>query len=127
MSLWPWFSRSPKNTNEVETMKHKIKTATACYTGGGIYIFYGQLESGLFFRAGDILDDWEIIYICDSDTEAEEADYSEFYEAHTVEEITGEEYKTLWNEILNHIITKKPTHGKWSNYDPADLKRRIIK
>lgn len=106
--------------------KHKIKTATAVYTGGGIYIYYGQLESGLYFRA---VDDWDVIWICDSDTEAEEADHSEFYEAHTVEEITdgGEDFKTFWNAMLHHIIDKKPRHGKWSNYSPDELERRILK
>lgn len=105
-------------------MEHKIRTATACYTGGNIYIYYGQLESGLYFRA---VDDWDVIWICDADTEAEEADYSEFYEAHTVEEITGEDYKTFWNTMLAHIIDRKPTHGKWSNYSPDDMRVRIIK
>ena len=27
---------------------YKIKTATALYTGGGIYVYYGLLESGLY-------------------------------------------------------------------------------
>lgn len=101
--------------------KYQIKSATACYTGGGVYIYYGQLESGLYFRA---VDDWDVIWLCDSDTEAEEADYSEFYEAHTVEEITSEdEYTAFWNAMLRHIISN-PTGG---NYQAADLERRIIK
>ncbi len=103
---------------------HKIKTATACYTGGNIYIYYGQLESGLYFRT---FDDWDAVYICDSDTEAEKADHSEFYEVHTVEEITGDDFVIFWNTMLRHIIEKKATHGKWSNYDRYDLERRIIK
>lgn len=104
--------------------KHKIKTATACYTGGNIYIYYGQLESGLYFRT---FDDSDTIYICDSDTEAEEAEYSEFYEAHTVEELTGEDFRTFWNTMLSHIIDRKPTHGKWSNYSADDMEIRLIK
>lgn len=105
-------------------MKHKIKTATACYTGGNIYIYYGQLESGLYFRA---VDDWDVIYICNSDTESEDADHSEFYEAHTVEEITGDDFKEFWNTMLHHIISKGATHGKWSNYSPDDMEIRLIK
>lgn len=103
-------------------MKHEIKTASAVYTGGGIYIYYGQLESGLYFRA---VDDWDVIWICDADTEAEEADYSEFYDAHTVEELREEDFKTFWNAMLQHILDRKPTHGKWSNYSPDDLERRF--
>lgn len=102
--------------------KHKIKTATACYTGGGVYIYYGQLESGLYFRA---VDDWDVIWICNADTEAEEADYSEFYDAHTVEELTGENFKTFWNAMLTHIIGGGAAHGRWSNYSTSDLERRF--
>lgn len=104
--------------------KHKIKTASAVYTGGNIYIYYGELESGLFFRT---FDDWDVIYICDSDTESEDADHGEFYEAHTVEEITGDDYKDFWNAMLSHIIDRKPTHGRWSNYSSDDMKIRMIK
>ena len=25
-------------------MKHTITKASACYTGGGVYVYYGQLE-----------------------------------------------------------------------------------
>lgn len=105
-------------------MKHTIKTATACYTGGGIYIYYGQLESGLYFRA---VDDWGVIWICNADTEAEEADYSEFYEAHTVEEITGEDFKTFWNAMLMHIINGCAAHGKWLNFSRDELESRLEK
>ena len=104
--------------------KHKIKTATACYTGGNIYIYYGQLESGLYFRT---FDDSDTIYICDSDTEAEEAEYTEFYEAHTVEELTGDNFRTFWNTMLSHILDERAAHGRWSNYSNDDLKNRIIK
>ena len=105
-------------------MEHKIRTATACYTGGNIYIYYGQLESGLYFRA---VDDWDVVWICDADTEAEEADYSEFYEAHTVEEITGENFKPFWNAMLTHIINEGEAHGKWLNYSRDELESRLEK
>ena len=103
-------------------MKHKIKTATAVYTGGGIYIYYGQLESGLYFRT---FDDSEVIYICNSDTEAEEADHGEFYEAHTVEELTGEDFKIFWNTMLTHIINGCAAHGKWLNFSKDELENRF--
>lgn len=104
-------------------MNHTIKKATACYTGGGIYIYYGQLESGLYFR---MWDDCETIYICDADTSAEEAEYTEFYEQHTREELTGEAFKIFWNQTLLHIINGKPAFDKWSNYQKSDLEHRII-
>ena len=105
-------------------MTHTIKTATACYTGGGIYIYYGQLESGLYFRAWD---ECEAAYICDTDTSTEEAEYNEFYEQHTTAELTGEAFKTFWNQMLLHIIGGKPAFDKWNNYQKSDLERRLIK
>ena len=102
----------------------KIKTATACYTGGGIYIFYGQLENGLWFRAWD---ECEAAYICDSDTEAEEAETLEFYEEHMIQELTGDKFRDFWNAILSHVLNGGEAYGKWSNYSPDDLERRIIK
>ena len=97
----------------------KIKKATAIYTGGGIYIYYGELENDLFFRA---CDDWDWISICDSDTSTEEADYYEFYEEHETGSITGEEYKKLWNELLLWIIHNKPK----GNYSSYELEGRLI-
>lgn len=105
-------------------MTYKIKTATACYTGGGIYIYYGQLENGLYFRTWD---DCESIYLCDSNTSTEEAEYSEFYEQHTVKELTGEAFKAFWNQMLTHVINGKPSFDKWNNYSKSDLENRIVK
>lgn len=104
--------------------KHKIKTAAAVYTGGGIYIYYGQLESGLFFRT---CDEWEAAYICTQETDTEEADYEEFYEKFAIEEITGDDFKTFWNAMINHILSGGKAMGIWSNYSPAELERRKIK
>lgn len=101
-------------------MKREIKNATAIYTGGNIYIYYGQLEDGNYFRA---CDGEEFIEICDSDTSVEEADYYEFYEVHSIETLTGEEYKTFWNEMLLWIIHNAPK----GNYQSYDLERRMIK
>lgn len=100
-------------------MKREIKNATAIYTGGNIYIYYGQLLDGNWFRT---CDDWEGIEICDSDTSVEEADYYEFYEEHTFESLEGDEYKTFWNEMLLWIIHNAPE----GNYQVDDLERRMI-
>lgn len=101
-------------------MKAEIKNATATYTGGGIYIYYGQLQDGTFFRAGDCED---FIEICNADTSKEDADYCEFYEVHRVKTLNGEEYKAFWNEMLLWIIENKPE----GNYQAYELERRMIK
>ena len=101
-------------------MKKEIKNATAIYTGGGLYIFYGPLTDGNWFRA---YDEWECIEICNADTSTEEADYNEFYEEHIIETLVNDEYKTFWNEMLLWIIHNAPE----GNYQVDDLERRMIK
>ena len=97
----------------------KIKNANACYTGGGIYIYYGQLENGLFFRA---CDDWDFIELCNADTSTENADYIEFYEEHSKGTIVGKEYEILWNNMILWIMH----HAPQGNYNINDLEKRII-
>lgn len=104
-------------------MTHKIKTATACYTGGGIYIYYGQLENGLYFFTDD---DIETVYICNADTSTEEAHYLEFYDRHTVEELTDKAFVDFWNRMLSHVINGGPAYDRWSNYSKSELEERII-
>lgn len=100
-------------------MKREIKNATAIYTGGGVYIYYGQLTDGNWFRATDC---WEEIEICNADTSTDEADYIEFYDEHSIECIGGEESKTFWNEMLLWIIHNAPE----GNYSIDELERRIL-
>ena len=97
----------------------KIKNATAQYTGGNIYIYYGELENGLFFRAGD---GEEYIEICDADTSTDEADYYEFYKKHSIKTLTGDEYIKFWNNMLLWIIHNAPS----GNYQVDDLDERMI-
>ena len=100
-------------------MKKEIKNATAIYTGGGIYIYYGQLLDGNYFRA---CDDWDFIEICNSDTSVEEADYNEFYEEHSICTIAKEEYEVFWNKMLLWIIHNAPD----GNYQADELENRMI-
>lgn len=100
-------------------MKREIVEATAIYTGGNIYIYYGRLSDGNYFKA---CDDFDFIEICDSDTSIEEADYQEFYEKHSVETLTKEEYKMFWNEMLLWILHNAPK----GNYVFSELEERLI-
>ena len=97
---------------------YEIKTATADYTGGGIYIYYGELENGLFFRT---CDEWDSISICNSDTSDENADYMDFYEVHQVTELVENEYKIFWDNMLNWILEKQPD----GNYSNEELEKRF--
>ena len=99
--------------------KYTIKTATAEYTGGGIYIYFGELENGLYFRTAD---EWKSISICNADTRTEEADYSEFYDSHQIDELQGENYKEFFNDMISWIKHNEPS----GNYDIGELKQRVI-
>lgn len=101
-------------------MTYQIETATAIYTGGGIYIYRGKLKNGLYFSSCDT---WESIVFCNADTYTDEADFMEFYDQHQVEEITGKEYELFFNKMLKWIIKNEPD----GNYISPDLERRIIK
>ena len=101
-------------------MTMEIKTATAEYTGGGIYVYYGQLQDGNYFRT---CDDWETIEICDVDTGVEDADYIEFYEEHRVEILVGDKYKSFWNEMIRWIIQNQPD----GNYATCELENKLNK
>lgn len=97
----------------------EFKNANACYTGGGVYVYYGELENGLYFRA---CDGWDWIELCDADTSTEDADYCEFYEKHTVETLTGKSYKMFFNNMILWIKKNKPS----GNYQICELENRII-
>lgn len=99
--------------------KYAIKTATAEYTGGGIYIYHGELENGLYFRTAD---EWQSVSICDADTSTEDADYSEFFDTHQIDELQGDDYKRFFNNMLVWINNNKPD----GNYNLGELEQRVI-
>ncbi len=96
-----------------------IKTATAIYTGGGIYIYYGQLTDDSYFRT---CDDFDFISICDADTSSDDADYIEFYEVHEINTLINNNFKTAFNAILKWIINNRPS----GNYSANELENRFI-
>lgn len=105
-------------------MKYEIKAATACYTGGGIYIYYGQLENDLFFMSCDT---WESILVLNADPSCEESQYPEYQEQHYIEELINNDYKTFLNKMLRHIVDGGAPYDNSHNYSTHELKERIIK
>ena len=64
-----------------------IQTAKAIYTGGNIWLFYGELKDGTFF----LTDDFGATLILDESPEnLDESLYDEWQTAHTVRELTDE-------------------------------------
>ena len=82
---------------------NKITRSEAAYTGGGIYIYTGQLDDGRFFLSAD---DWEdFVYIMDADPNAdwENICYQEWQEAHTVETLCGKTAFMFWRDLLKTV------------------------
>lgn len=98
--------------------EYTIKTATAEYTGGGIYIFYGKLDDGKWFRS---CTDWDATFICMSDTSVDDADYDEFYEEHLLYALHDDEHKEFFNDMINWIKNNKPK----GNYNMTELERLV--
>lgn len=98
----------------------EIVYATAIYTGGGIYNYYGKMADGHFFMASDC---WEgDILVLDADPleSIEESCYEEWQNAHYVDEKIDDFH--FWNRLIDWIIEHKPE----GNYDPCELENRKI-
>ena len=108
----------------------KIRKANAEYTGGGIYVYWGQLEDGKYFLADD---DGEMM-LTETDPEScwEDVWYWEWQCEHGIQ-VTKEQDDTAelgqvwwtptaaeWNKMLDWILAHKPD----GNYDDAELESR---
>lgn len=110
-----------KNRSSRRSDYGKITFANACYTGGGIYIYYGNLSDGTFFRTWT---DCECIEIVSENAsiENDEADYQEFYDEYRIASLIGKEFCEFWNEMLKFIIEEQPK----GNYLVSDLEKEIL-
>lgn len=105
-----------------------IKEATAIYTGGGIYVYLGELDDGNYFLASDwssgCVGDIRILNEDPRKVDDDECFYPEWQETYLVKDMddTTEEARRMWNEILFYIIQNNPE----GNYSISELKDRII-
>ena len=113
--------RRPEKTETVTRSgkkyhEQKIVSASAIYTGGGIWNFMGELEGGKFFMAFD--DDYYEVLILDADPrkageDGEEAYFPEWQEAHTLwdynesEGLEIEETLGMIRRIYNSLTWKE--------------------
>ena len=107
----------PERTGK-EINMNKIKSAIADYTGGGIYVYFGQLTDGRCFLTDDDSEEDVLILNADVNENYDDAFYSDWQEAHTIGhgEITYE-------EIIKWIITNQPE----GNYQTGELENRLNK
>jgi len=101
-----------------------IKRATAIYSGGCIYIYFAELETGNWLMG----DDEGTMVIVNTNPLADEEtfDDSMFYEwqqEHLVREIPAEEYHETLNAVLD-VIFKGDIVPGYGNYSLTELETR---
>ena len=96
--------------------KYEISYANAEYTGGGIYVFYGQLVGGKYFLASDYE---TAMYITDTDPVPvwDDVWYMEWLDANCEEVEMTEEF---WNSMTRWIVEHRPE----GNYCAAEIDGR---
>ena len=98
-----------------------IVKANACYTGGGIYRFTGQLNDKRFVLGNS---EWDELYITDEDPDTtEESWYNEWCDEHIVETVKDSAYATLMNELIKWILENRPD----GNYQASEIEKFICK
>ena len=65
----------------------RIKNVHAVYTGGGIWLFYGEMTGGKFFLTDD---DGNTLILNDSPEDFDESLYPDWQEKHLFKELRGE-------------------------------------
>jgi hypothetical protein len=104
-------------------MKKNIIKATAIYTGGGMYIYYAELEGGNWLIGGD---EWftevNTNPLIDEET-FEAAQYYEWQMEHTVRDIPEKEYQETLNNVIDVILSGK-TIKEYDNFADYELEKR---
>ena len=78
-----------------------IKTATAVYTGGNIWLFFGTLEDGNYF----LTDDYGSTQILNADpSDLDTSLFAEWHSEHLVEELENENRFAFCEQLLDFIL-----------------------
>lgn len=86
----------------------KIKEAWAVYTGGNIWLFYGNLEDGNFF----LTDDNGCTLILNADpNDLDESTFPDWQEEHLVRELENNERMRFCNALLDWISEHPDNDG----------------
>ena len=93
-----------------------IYRAKAIYTGGGIWLFYGELDDGNYF----LTDDNGFTYFLNADpSNLDESTYYEWQVQHLVREVHYEEREEFCDELLDYIFTHPDDDGGMTEYEIA--------
>lgn len=76
-----------------------FKRVVTDYTGGGIWLFWGQLRSGEYF----LTDDHGATLILNEEPGTDESLFEEWQKAHLIRELDGEELKDFLRSLLEYV------------------------
>ena len=80
---------------------HNFKSINAIYTGGNIWLFYGELNNETYF----LMDDYGYVLILDSDpSDLDESLYPEWQEKHKIKDLYNQERKDFCLKVLNLLM-----------------------
>ena len=95
-----------------------IKTSQAIYTGGGIWLFIGELENGNYF----LTDDYGCTLIFDTDPiDLDESLTDEWQEAHTIEDIG------INKSFIDSLMDYMEENGRQYGFFETDYYREYMK
>ncbi len=97
-----------------------ISKATAIYTGGGIYIYYGQLDNGDYFLRDDESPRY-CMFLNSDPKDLNVSLYEEWQTKHKVGEYSGEEAIIFNKAVIKWIIENAPE----GNYEVSELETRL--
>lgn len=104
----------------------KITKATAVYSGGGIYLYYAELENKQWVMGND---EWLIIVdtnpIANEQT-FEDSSYYEWQAEHLVKQIPEKDFQKVLNKILKAIFDGKSIE-EYDNFAIGELENRYKK
>ena len=100
----------------------KFKNIEPCYSGGGIYIFFGNIDNKRFFIADTNCNDVRIVNKNPIDTE--ESLEIEWQEKHFIEDLEPDASKKFMKEITDWIIKNNPK-GNYITSDIEEIGRRL--
>lgn len=93
-----------------------IKDVKAVYTGGGIWLFYGTLNNGMYY----LVDDDGAVRITDAPwDDLDTTLYAEWQDEHLVKDIEDETERVMFcNEMLNTLNTEaNDNKGGFTEFD----------
>ena len=103
----------------------KIENVTPIYTGGGIYIYTGELSDGNYFIASDqsFVGDYFDIRIVDENPADYEEDFCDvtWQEEHLVSDVVGGEAREFTIQLLEWVLENHPE----GNYQLGDIEAML--